>query len=250
MRGRGPGVAGAPAAGRGRPGDVRQPDSHAPAARRQPVAPGAGAARDGSRPTPGKKTAAGPIFHELAERLTKRGVVIVLSDFFDDVDSLVAGLKHFRHRRHDVVLLHVLDPAELDFTLAGRRSSRGWKNFPEVKADPSVIRRAYLKEFAAFQQSTRVDEVPAAPRIAPRRRRQRPLRAAAACSQLPPRPVRSVALLLPRFVNGPSASRMPLSSAVCVSRAPIIALNARGVLMRMDAWFVRRRGWVAGASDA
>jgi uncharacterized protein (DUF58 family) len=101
----------------------------------------------------GKKTAAGPIFHELAERLTKRGVVVVLSDFFDDVNSLVAGLKHFRHRRHDVVLFHVLDPAEIDFNLAGPTQFKGLEEFPAVQADPSVIRRAYLKEFAAFQQS-------------------------------------------------------------------------------------------------
>jgi len=101
----------------------------------------------------GKKTSAGPIFHELAERLTKRGVVVVLSDFFDDVKSLVAGLKHFRHRRHDVVLFHVLDPAEIDFNLSGPTQFKGLEGFPEVNADPSVIRRAYLKEFAAFQQS-------------------------------------------------------------------------------------------------
>jgi uncharacterized protein (DUF58 family) len=102
---------------------------------------------------PGSKTAAGPIFHELAERLTRRGIVIVLSDFFDDVNSLVAGLKHFRHRRHDVVLLHVLDPAEIDFTISGPTQFKGLEGYPEVQADPSVIRRAYLREFAAFQQS-------------------------------------------------------------------------------------------------
>ncbi|MDX1945125.1 MAG: DUF58 domain-containing protein [Pirellulaceae bacterium] len=101
----------------------------------------------------GKKTAAGPIFHELAERLTKRGVVIVLSDFFDDVNSLVAGLKHFRHRRHDVVLWHVLDPAEIDFNFAGPTQFKGLENYPEIQADPQVIRRAYLREFAAFQRA-------------------------------------------------------------------------------------------------
>ena len=52
-----------------------------------------------------RKTATGPIFHELAERFKKRGVVIVLSDLFDDVDAMMAGLKHFRHRRQEVVLL-------------------------------------------------------------------------------------------------------------------------------------------------
>jgi uncharacterized protein (DUF58 family) len=102
---------------------------------------------------PGPKTAAGPIFHELAERLSRRGIVIVLSDFFDDVNSLIAGLKHFRHRRHDVVLLHVLDPAEIDFRLSGPTQFKGLEGYPEVQADPSVIRRAYLREFNAFQQS-------------------------------------------------------------------------------------------------
>lgn len=102
---------------------------------------------------PGKKTAAGPIFHELAQRLTKRGVVIVLSDLFDDVESLAAGLKHFRHRRHDVVLLHVLDPAELDFPFRGPTEFKGLEEFPEVQADPAVIRRAYLRELNAYRQS-------------------------------------------------------------------------------------------------
>jgi hypothetical protein len=64
---------------------------------------------------PVAKTATGPIFHELAERFRKRGVVMILSDLFDEVGSLMAGLKHFAHRRHDVILLHVLDPAELEF---------------------------------------------------------------------------------------------------------------------------------------
>jgi uncharacterized protein (DUF58 family) len=102
---------------------------------------------------PGKKTTIGPIFHELAQRLTKRGVVIVLSDLFDDVESLAAGLKHFRHRRHDVVLLHVLDPAELDFPFRGPTEFKGLEEFPEVQADPAVIRRAYLRELNAYRQS-------------------------------------------------------------------------------------------------
>ena len=63
--------------------------------------------------------------------------MIVLSDFFDDVSSLAAGLKHFRHRRHDVVLLHVLDPAELDFPFRGPTEFKGLEEFPEVQADPA-----------------------------------------------------------------------------------------------------------------
>ena len=43
------------------------------------------------------------------------GIVMVFSDLLDDVGAMMAGLKHFRHRRHEVILLHVLDPAEVDF---------------------------------------------------------------------------------------------------------------------------------------
>ncbi len=102
--------------------------------------------------SPGKKTAAGPIFHELAERLKKRGVVMILSDFFDNVNSLLAGLKHFHHRRHDVVLLHVLDPAELDFPFQRPTQFQGLEEFPDVMTDPQALRRAYMKELGIFQQ--------------------------------------------------------------------------------------------------
>jgi uncharacterized protein (DUF58 family) len=103
--------------------------------------------------SPGKKTAAGPIFHDLAQRLVKRGIVIVLSDCLDDVDSLAAGLRHFRHRRHDVLLLHILDPAELKFPFRGPTEFKGLEDFPEIQADPQVIRRAYLRELTAFRQA-------------------------------------------------------------------------------------------------
>ncbi|NLF72614.1 MAG: DUF58 domain-containing protein [Candidatus Anammoximicrobium sp.] len=98
------------------------------------------------------KTAAGPIFHELAERFRKRGVVFILSDLFDDVPAMLAGLKHFRHRRHDVILFHVLDAAELDFPFRSPTLFRGLEQMPQVVADPRSLRKAYLRELAAYQQ--------------------------------------------------------------------------------------------------
>lgn len=101
----------------------------------------------------GKKTNSGPIFHELAERLTRRGLVIVLSDFFDDVPSLLAGLKHLRHRRHDVVLFHVLDAAEIEFPFQSPTEFKGLEAMPHVVADPQMLRKAYLKEFQAYEHA-------------------------------------------------------------------------------------------------
>jgi uncharacterized protein (DUF58 family) len=96
------------------------------------------------------KTATGPIFHELAERFTKRGVVVILSDFFDDVSSMMAGLKHFRHRRHDVILMQVLDPAELEFPFGQPTMFKGLEQYPEVLTDPRSLRKAYLEELDKF----------------------------------------------------------------------------------------------------
>ena len=103
--------------------------------------------------TPTSKTAAGPIFHELAQRLTRRGVVVILSDCFDDVAAIAAGLKHFKYRRHDVTLLHVLDPAEIDFPFCGPLEFQGLEGMPGMETDTRGIRAAYCREFNAFRTS-------------------------------------------------------------------------------------------------
>ena len=97
-----------------------------------------------------RKTAAGPIFHDLAERFKKRGVVVILSDLFDNVDAILAGLKHFRHRRHEVIVMHVLDPAELDFPFQRATLFRGLEQLPKTLVDPRSIRKAYLREINDF----------------------------------------------------------------------------------------------------
>jgi uncharacterized protein (DUF58 family) len=104
---------------------------------------------------PQRKTRTGPIFHDLAERLKRRGLVLILSDLFDDVSSMMAGLKHFRHRRHEVVVFHVLDPAELDFPFRQTTLFRGMEELPDVLTDPRALRGAYLDEFGKFLQSVR-----------------------------------------------------------------------------------------------
>jgi uncharacterized protein (DUF58 family) len=116
-----------------------------------------------SESVPQKKTAMGAIFHDLAERLKKRGVVVVLSDLFDRVPEIVAGLKHFRHRRHEVIVFHVLDPAELEFPFQQTTLFKGLEALPEVLADPRTLRKAYLREFGRFlrevQQGCREQQI-------------------------------------------------------------------------------------------
>ncbi|MBV8315161.1 MAG: DUF58 domain-containing protein, partial [Planctomycetaceae bacterium] len=90
-----------------------------------------------------EKSDLGIVFHDLAERFKKRGVVAIFSDLFDDVPRIIAGLKHFRHRRHEVIVFHVLDPAEIEFPFRDTTLFRGMEGLPDVLTEPHALRRAY-----------------------------------------------------------------------------------------------------------
>jgi uncharacterized protein (DUF58 family) len=102
-----------------------------------------------------RKTRTGPIFHDLAERLGRRGIVVIVSDLFDEVESMLAGLKHLRHRRHDVIVLHVLDPAELDFPFQQVTMFNGLEALGNVIAEPRSLQKAYQREIQAFVKRIR-----------------------------------------------------------------------------------------------
>jgi uncharacterized protein (DUF58 family) len=105
--------------------------------------------------TAASKTRTGPIFHDLAERLARRGIVVIISDLFDDVDAILAGLKHFRHRRHDVIVFHVLDPAEIDFPFQQVTMFKGLEALGDVVTEPRSLRAAYQNEVQSFIKKVR-----------------------------------------------------------------------------------------------
>src|ERR1700722_1758678 len=100
---------------------------------------------------PGReRSALAPIFHDLAERITRRGIIVVLADCFDDLDDILAGLKHLRHKRHEVVVMQVLDRAELEFPFQEATLFRGLEQFPELLTDPRSLRDGYLDQVRDF----------------------------------------------------------------------------------------------------
>ena len=101
-----------------------------------------------------RKTRTGPIFHDLAERLGRRGIVVIVSDLFDDVESMLAGLKHLRHRRHDVIVLARARPGGNRFSIsasdhvqgtrsAGRRRCRTAQPAGRLSARDSSVRETH-----------------------------------------------------------------------------------------------------------
>src|SRR5690606_21630346 len=97
-----------------------------------------------------EKSRIGAVLDELAGRLNKRSLVMVVSDCFDDLEQIAAGLRHLRYKRHEVVVLQILDPAELDFNFKDMTLFKGLEAYPEVLAEPRGLREAYLKEFGGF----------------------------------------------------------------------------------------------------
>jgi uncharacterized protein (DUF58 family) len=97
-----------------------------------------------------ERTSLAPIFHDLAERITRRGIIVVFSDFFDEVPDVLNGLKHLRHKRHEVIVMHVLDRAELEFPFQEATLFRGLEQYPELLTDPRSLREGYLEQVGAF----------------------------------------------------------------------------------------------------
>jgi uncharacterized protein (DUF58 family) len=97
-----------------------------------------------------EKTSMAPIFHDLAERMNRRALVFVLSDMFDEVSEVLMGFKHLRHRRHEVILWHVLDRAELTFPFQEPTLFRGLEQYPELLTDPRSLRKSYLELVGQF----------------------------------------------------------------------------------------------------
>jgi uncharacterized protein (DUF58 family) len=90
---------------------------------------------------------------ELAGRTGRRGIVFLFSDLLDDVPDILAGLQHVRYHKHEVVLFHTLDAAELDFPFRHTTLFKGLEGLPEILTDPSGIRDSYLKALHAHLEA-------------------------------------------------------------------------------------------------
>ncbi len=112
-------------------------------------------AKEGDKQAEKRKTASAEIIHEVAERINRRSLVIILSDLFENVqqhEELISALKHLRHRSHEVVLFHLLEKKserELDFP-DGRFIFEDLETGSEIDVMPAQIRNDYQKKMAEY----------------------------------------------------------------------------------------------------
>ena len=92
----------------------------------------------------GKRTDVSKPLHLLADGISKRGLVVLISDLLDEPERVVDGLRHFRFRGSDVIVFHLLDPAELTFPFERAARFRDIELGDELMAVPAVVRQPYL----------------------------------------------------------------------------------------------------------
>jgi uncharacterized protein (DUF58 family) len=94
-------------------------------------------------PKPGNDTKIESVLHQMAERINKRGLVIIISDLLDEPKNILKGLKHFRHKKQEVILFHILDRNELEFEFDNRTKFVDMESGEEMITDPWHIKNDY-----------------------------------------------------------------------------------------------------------
>ncbi len=100
--------------------------------------------------SPGPETHIAPVLHQTAEAIKKRGLIILISDMFDNPEDILSGLKHFRYKGHEVIVFHILDPKELSLDFSERTRFRDMETGEELITEPWHIQQDYQKTMVDF----------------------------------------------------------------------------------------------------
>jgi uncharacterized protein (DUF58 family) len=104
--------------------------------------------------------------HQMAERIKRRGLIILLSDLLDDPQRVISGLKHFRHRNHEVIIFQILDPMEISFDFSQDAIFRDLESGEKLTTQPrhiheeyQAIVRRFIDNYKQYCQESKIDLV-------------------------------------------------------------------------------------------
>lgn len=97
-------------------------------------------------------TRLGTALSDIARTTKSRGIVVVISDLFDDEEAFEKGIQQIRFGGSEVVIFHVMDPYELEFPFEGIVEFVGLEETLRMKTNPTAIRKSYLESVNAFRQ--------------------------------------------------------------------------------------------------
>ncbi len=95
--------------------------------------------------TPGGRTGISRALHDMAERIHRRGLVVLISDLIDEPEEVISGMKHFRHRGHELVVFHLLDPIELSLDYGGEVTFVDRETGKKLRSQPWFVRKEYRR---------------------------------------------------------------------------------------------------------
>lgn len=104
----------------------------------------------------GKGTRLGNVLHRVAEQVPRRGLALLFTDLMDDPDTILDGLKHLRHRGHEVLVFQILDPREIDLDFSGEVEFESLEQpGQKVRIEPAHMRAGYQQRFLEWQDHLR-----------------------------------------------------------------------------------------------
>jgi uncharacterized protein (DUF58 family) len=104
-----------------------------------------------AQPASGTGTAAS--LNRMAERIKRRGLVVVISDFFDDPNDVITALKHFRHKQNEVLAMQILDPLERTFNFGSDATFRDMETGEQLVSQPFQVKQAYASAMTDFTEN-------------------------------------------------------------------------------------------------
>lgn len=99
---------------------------------------------------PENQTGTASCLNEIAERIKKRSLIIVISDFFDNVETVSKALQHFRHDQNEVIVFHLLDPREVDFKFGKSATFTDLETGDKMLTHPFQLQKAYESTMNEF----------------------------------------------------------------------------------------------------
>ncbi|MDD3469878.1 MAG: DUF58 domain-containing protein [Thermoguttaceae bacterium] len=99
---------------------------------------------------PAHQTQVAEVLNLLADRFKKRNLIVLISDLYDDPELVLRSLCHFRYRKHELIVFHVLDRSELEFPFDESMAFYDLETNERMKIDPTAVRGGYLEAMGEF----------------------------------------------------------------------------------------------------
>ncbi len=100
--------------------------------------------------TSGNETSLAHVLLDLGEKIKRRGLVILISDLFDDPKEVLRSLKSFRARKHEIIVFQTIDPDEIVFPFGETALFHDMETAEHLVIEPKAIKNSYQKKFRTF----------------------------------------------------------------------------------------------------